>query len=82
MQEFEQDVHLQKMIEPNDHNNEKNRLMIVILINVVIEKSLENQKENKTNPMVQVINNRIEILMNEHISLLLNEMMSIVNKIN
>ncbi len=70
------------MIEPNDHNNGKNRLMIVILINVVIEKSLDNQKENKRNPMVQVINNRIEILMNEHIFLLLNEMMSTINRIN
>ncbi len=52
MQEFLQDVHWQKMIEPIDHNNEKNRLMLVILINVVNEKWLDNRKENRKNPMV------------------------------
>jgi hypothetical protein len=64
------------MIEPNDHNNEKNLIMIVISVNVVNAKSLDDQKENKKNPMVKVINNQIEIVMNENISLLLDEMMS------
>ncbi len=76
MQEFVQDVHWQKMIEPIGRNNEKNRLMLEVLINVVNEKWLDNQRENRKNLMGSMINNRIEIVRNENISLLLNEMLS------
>ena len=50
-QEFVLNVHLQKTIEPIDHNNEKKLLMIEVLINVVDAILLENQKVNKINPM-------------------------------
>jgi len=43
---------------------------------VVNEILLDNQKENKKNQMVIMINNQIKILMNENIFLLLNEILS------